>query len=482
MFGGGGGSSSTEKEITEVVALTFENSLVMGRDVANQSVQGRISQQTYQFPLIQTNAQAFSIADRELRKLAYPRAEVTFKANRKLFRCKPGDLYNFIYPLYGITQMVLRIVKVEEEGPESESIKIYAIEDIYFLANSCVISSPSRRSITITFPIEDLTHTELIELPYDLSEGETIKLGAIASRKTGSELGYVIYGSLDGSSYESKGNTPYWGVKGRVMTPYSTDTHDLDDGDGFEVYFENSDFAGIDSIARAQLFGYTNLAKVGNEFISFQNVELTGTRQYKLTGIIRERFDTQKAAYVSGENFWYYGTTGINSAEDSVNYYYGATRYGKYVPYNARAAGDLSTALENSVTLGKRAWAPYYPTNLKCNDCGLNYRSTYSTDCVLVWAPRLRTGAGCGFGDVDTVVDAAPTWEGYFEVKVYVGGVLVRTTSAINDDTWTYTEAMNLSDNTSLASEVTFTLLNYISSGVERYDSESVSLIVRKET
>lgn len=479
-LGGGSTTSSSDKIIAEVSAITFEDSIVGSRDTANQAAQGRVTQNTYQFPLIQTNIQAFSIADRELRKQSYPRAEVSFTANRKLFRCKPGDLYNFIYPLYGIEQMVLRIVKVEEEGPESETIKIYGIEDIYFISNTCTISVPYRRDIVITLPISALIHTGLMELPYDLSGGEVITLGAYASRITSNELGYAIYGSLDGASYTHQGTPTSWGIHGQILGGYTKDTHDIDDSVGFEVVFDTSSFNSVDSIARAELFGTSRLAMLGSELVSFQTATPSGTNRFIFTGVMRERYDTQKVSHFSGEQFWYYGNNGLIESVDATNYYYGATRYSKYVPYNARYTGLIDEANVNQVTIDKRAWAPYYPTNLKCNGCGLDVRATYSTDCVLVWAPRVRTGAGCGMGDVDTVVDASPTWEGYFEVAVVVGGTTVRTTSAINDDTWTYTEAMNLSDNTSLADEITFTLLNYISSGAERYDSESVSLIVRK--
>lgn len=58
----------------------------------------------------------------------------------------------------------------------------------------------------------------------------------------------------------------------------------------------------------------------------------------------------------------------------------------------------------------------------------------------LTWTTRVR-GEGAGIGDPDTVVDAEPTWEGLFELQVWVGGTLVATITGINDDRYTFTMA-----------------------------------------
>jgi len=74
-----------------------------------------------------------------------------------------------------------------------------------------------------------------------------------------------------------------------------------------------------------------------------------------------------------------------------------------------------------------------------------------------------------------------PSHEGYFEIEVYVNDVLVRTVSAIDDDTWTYFSSWNTDDNGPLADEIVFKLRNYLTYEGLEYTSDQVTLTVNKE-
>jgi hypothetical protein len=465
--------------ITE--SIDFKDSIVTAKDPANQGMIGYLSSKTNQFPLVQTSRLAALIADRELKKTSYDFAEISFKANRNMFRALPGSLYNLAYPLYDIDSMIVRVTKIEEDGPESEIITVYATEDPRYAGQTCVRSIPETRPDPIILPIDTLSNVVVIEVPYVIVNEESIIMGVSASRVTGNEIGYGVYISNDGTTYTLLGSSSSWGVHGTLIDPYPITTYTIDDEVGFEVLFGNDDGSTLETTTRGGLFTNQNLGLLGNEFIAVQNITPVSTRRYRFTGVLRGKYETLKQHHAAGEDFYFLGERGLNlfSADPSVFYYQGI-RYVKVVAFNGVSYSSLSDATAYTINFDKRAFTPYCPTNLKANDCGLDYRATYSTDVVLTWSTRIRVGQGCGYGNVDGVTDAAPTWEGKFEVKVYVGGVLKRTTAAIDDDTWTYTEAMNLADNTSLATEITFTVLNYVASGVERYDSETDSLIVRK--
>lgn len=482
-MGGKGNKKSTSDPETATIteSIDFKDSIVTAKDVANQGMLGYLSPKTLQFPLVQTPRLAALIADRELKRTSYALSELSFKANRNMFQALPGSLYNLAYPLYDIDSMIVRVTKVEEEGPESEVITVYATEDPRYAGRTCVRVIEETRPDPIIVPISTITEVLVVEVPYVMADGEYIMMGVSASRVTGNEIGYAVYISNDGTTYTLLGYSSSWGIHGVLQGAYPSTTYTIDDTVGFEVLFENDDGSTIESTTRGGLFTNQNLCLLGNEFIAVQTITPVSTRRYRFTGVLRGKYETLKQNHASGSDFYFLGENGLKlfSADSSV-FYYQATRYVKVVAFNGVSYSSLSDAAAQTLTFDKRAFTPYCPTNLRANDCGLDYRATYTTDVVLTWSTRLRSGQGCGYGDITAVTDAAPTWEGYFEVKVYVGGVLKRTTTAIDDDTWTYTEAMNLSDNTSLATEITFTVLNYLTSGVERYNSETDSLIVRK--
>jgi hypothetical protein len=109
---------------------------------------------------------------------------------------------------------------------------------------------------------------------------------------------------------------------------------------------------------------------------------------------------------------------------------------------------------------------------------GSSFAARYDTDIILTWSPRYR-GKGAGIG-IPGVVLAESDREGLFEIEVWVNAVNVRTTTAINAATWTYTAAMNTADNGSLASSVVFKLLNYRAEGGITYGSGQVEVTCKK--
>ena len=151
----------------------------------------------------------------------------------------------------------------------------------------------------------------------------------------------------------------------------------------------------------------------------------------------------------------------------------------KFVPYIGKNRDELADAIPYEREIEGRSRRPYIPDNFFAE--GMSIGSVYTSDVNLTWSPRVR-GSGAGVGDPFSTIDATPTWEGYFEIEVYVSSPLVRTTTEINDDEWIYTSAMNISDNGSLASEVIFKITNYRYSENVRYDSPQAEVTVMKVT
>jgi hypothetical protein len=126
--------------------------------------------------------------------------------------------------------------------------------------------------------------------------------------------------------------------------------------------------------------------------------------------------------------------------------------------------------------LAGKALTPYIPGNFFAN--GRAFAARYETDIVLTWSPRYR-GKGAGIG-IPGIVLADADREGYFKIEVWVGGVKMRTTTAIDAATWTYTEAMSLSDNGALPDSVLFKLSNYRVEGGITYESDQVQVTCEK--
>lgn len=463
------------------MTVDYKDAVLNAGDIANRALQGMTVSKSARFGLIQTPAQAQTIAQRELRKAGYPLAELSFTANRKAFRLEPGDLFKFSYDPYGISQMVFRVLMIREKSLEKEEIEVSAIEAVEYLSSTSVTlpAATEGEAEPASRDLEALTHVKIVESPYAFG-GETVAVICLAAREIGFETGYVLTMSVDGgSSFLQVKNVRRYCPYGTLAAAYSAETYRIDDSVGISIDFTNDDVDEIETVDRSLLFGSTNLALLGDEIISFQTItpdeEVDG--RYLISGIYRGRFDTEPADHAIGAEFYFIGSANaIGVADEAI--LLGSTRQFKAVPYAYWGSGLTADASEIEVAIAGRALTPYTPANLRANDGG--YRPTYTADIVLTWWSRVR-GSGAGQGDALSAVDEAQSWEGYFKVEVYSGATLKRTTTGIDAATWTYSSAMNISDNGSLASALAFKVYNYQTVSGITYTSAAAEIIVRKQ-
>lgn len=449
-----------------MTVVDFKNAEVMRNDPANQAMVNRVAHKTVQMGMFVTDWNAFWAADKFLNVEAYPLAQISFPANRKSFRLQPGDCFRLAYSKYNIDEMVCRVLRIEEESVQSEKIIVHAVEDIYHMGifpevGTDVTDGEAQRDEAVD-PLSDVM---VMESPYILS-GDSVEIIAVADREIGIEQGYIMHMSLDESSYDQLGIVTTFGVHGTLVSKYPPDNvYWIDDRVGFQVDFDSpsADIALIESISRAQLIAGHNLCLLGKEIIGVQTITPVSGNRYAFSGIYRGRWDTDPQTHLAGEEFWWIGRTHFGLLNDPA-ILAGVTRYFKANPYSRSATGNISEASQESLAIQGRAKKPYKPWELTANGGGFYPQYESGEDIVLDWHPRVR-GQGAGIGDADTVTDAEPTWEGLFRVEVFVGGMRVRDVTGIDDDTWTYTNAMILTDNGDEPSAIGFRVTNYVSDG-----------------
>lgn len=460
------------------MAVNFKNSLAdpVAIDVGNMAMQGRLSSKTIQLALFTTNENAVWAGQNQLQKESYPFATISISVNRNLFKLQVGDPFKFSFVKYGISNEVYRVLTTRENGLESEEIIIQAMQDIFYkttvIENANYTNPDDERISPVDYTINPFTIQKVIEAPYVLSS--SIQLVPLACRNSDYLLGFNSYMSIDaGSSYsllsKSYNLVPY----GTLSVAYGL-TYPIDLDTGIIIDFIE-DQEKLESISWADtLAGNKNLGLLGNEIISFASINPISTTQYELTEIIRGRFGTKMETHSSGETFYVLNINlGLLSNSEIVA---GVSRKLKLVPYNIKSSGAIAEATAIDVSITGKAKTPYIPINFVAN--GASFASRYDTDIVLVWSGRKR-GFGAGTG-IPGIILSDSSHEGLFDVKVYVSSILVRTESDIDALTWTYTEAMNLSDNTSLAAEVVFVLTNHITENGYKYESDQVEVTCLK--
>lgn len=455
--------------------MNVRESVVMSEDTASKQAIGT-NHKSARFMLYTNAINAQWAADRIIAESSFPLAEIAFESNRKLFRYQPGDVVRLVYNRFG-ESIICRITMITEEDLATGKIIVSAVEDSSYVGRLPIDGTiPEGDGPPDSVDLTPLTHFGAMEAPY-VACGDDIQVIVTAGREAGIEVGYSLYMSLDeGVSYSKVQNVTTFATYGTLASAYPADTYAIDDTVGFDVII-TMDANALQSITRDQLFTSYNMAILGDEIITFQTITPYGAdNKYKLEGIYRMRFGSAQVDHSIGEDFYFIGTSKF-AVIDNAEFTLGSTIYFKAVPYATGASEDIADAIEVTVTFEGEARAPYDPTNLIVNDEAVN--PSYTDDCDIEWNIRVR-GEGAGFENPDHCTDEENVWEGLFEIQVYVSDVLVRTTTDIDNDHFTYTEAMNLSDNGSLANEITFKLRNYIDTGSQVYYSEWVTITVVK--
>ncbi len=458
--------------IPSTKAYNFKTESSFIEDIGNQKTIGRVTTESVKYPLFNMPENVEWAADRVLRKRSYPLAGFSLVLNRNFYNLRPGSLFVLNYPKYNIESMVCRVLELTEGSEDLENITVSAVEDFEYISNTTWIPLAIGVGAAIPSDVVALTNHAVIELPYEILVDQ-IAIGFLCPKPNQYYQGFVIHMSTDGSAYYEIAERSQYVAYGTLVYDYSADTYIIDDTIGFTIDFSNADVLLINSITRDILLTKENYALLGDELITFQTITLISGFRYNITGVYRGRFDTKRKAHAAGELFYFLGTQNLSLIHSEITG--GATRYFKLVPWSDTDEGSIDDASAISITPSYRAETPYTPSNFQANDMG-SFRPTYSTDIALSWAPRVR-GAGAGTASYETT-DSAPTYEGFFQIEVWVSGVLVRTVTGINAMSWTYTSSMNTTDNGALADILIFKLINYFAANKQ---SDSTDITVRKK-
>ena len=455
------------------MSVNFKNAALRCKNTAAIQAAGQRKVKTVSLPLF-TDENAASWAVRWLlAEASQPMATYTLSLGRKAFSLKPGDLFKLSYAPYGIEDLVVRVISIEEEALDSEKLTVTAIEDIQYAANVPSVTSAVGQAESQDVSVDALTHFRVIEPPYHKDYEMPSTVLPIPARKKGNETGALIYMSSDsGTSYTRMGAMSAFAVYGVLTSVLAAGAN------SFTVSI-TLDAGRLQSQPNAHN-NETNLILIGGEIISFETITPTATAtddEYTISGLSRGMYDTDDEAHASGAAM--YSLDGLDVIQNKALKPGNEYQF-KAVAYNSTSVGDLSEAPVVTINPFKdRTRTPLPVINLQVN--GKGFMGTYEDDIVLTWDPQVRwsTSTPASLDDC----------QGYFLVQVWVDGVCVRSETSLTAaspnagffNTYTYSEIVNLSDNTDLPDTVVFSVFNIVDPDQEEHTLPAQEILVALE-
>lgn len=216
-------------------AQDFKQTFALAQDMANEIIQRAKVSRTERFMGVKNAALANQLAWRDLRSLATPLAKASLVVNREFYNVKPGDPFLLTWPQLGITELLMRVTRLNFGELVSNKITIDAIEDA-FISQAASFGDPINTSwvpITQTVTALDEIDQLIFETPrmlnlQDPDQPTLMPRVTTLARLTPGGAGdeYVTLtrenanrAALTGSAYiENLGATPNFVIAGTLRT------------------------------------------------------------------------------------------------------------------------------------------------------------------------------------------------------------------------------------------------------------------------
>jgi hypothetical protein len=440
-------SSAQDTGLNEIIVvyhtpLRNDDREVRSQNIASIQALGEIFSDTRNYPMIAEDDLAHRAALRDLNAAVVGLRRFTLVFDRRGYNLQPGGLVAIELPDRGLEYMVLRIGKVTIGGLKGGKITVQAVTDIFDFPATAYTSSteptytpPPTQAIpaTVRLVVEASYRDVVIRLGAANAQTLPEDAGYIATfigRPTSNSLNYLLQTSTDDPT-DADGAQYNTGVAWSA-TATITSAIGLSDGD---VYL----LSGTD-------FG--EIAAGDAMYIEGEIVEIVAFNDATGHAVVKRGcVDTLPAGHAAGAPYFLIdGATG----SDQQEYVSGESVYVKTLPRLTSQTLDPSLAAVDTVVMASRLGRPWISALMKIN--GTSYadgpRSSTGTDMVLTWANRNRLLVqDVLLGQDDG--DAGPLETGQtYTIDIYAAdnSTLLRTTTGIVGNTWSYTAAMQAED------------------------------------
>lgn len=386
---------------------------------------GAIYSQTVDYLGLSTNDLAGRVAQRDLRAAAGSR-RFKLKFDRRAYLIEPGDVFRISADDHGISEIVLRAVRVDFADGNDGTITITAIQDVFSLPAAAPVGEQQSTHIAQTLTPVPVAEQQLIEVPYrDLC----LQLSAADRAILTDDSGYVA----------ALGIRPSSASLNYILTTRTTLTAHTEraQGDWVPSGTLSDDLTRQPTAANITLTGVRNLDLVDVGSIALIDSELVRVDAVDVglssVTLSRAVADTIPATHLAGARIWFY--EGF-AAVDLSEYTDTDTVYAKLLTQAGGGVLDAALATEATATIDSRQARPYPPARVQLN--GEYFPAAIDGELTISWAHRDRTL------QLDVLVpwtdsDIGPEPGTTYTLELYSEtGSLVKTVTGITGNSYTW--------------------------------------------
>lgn len=301
---------------------SYKETYAFAQDMANMDIQGQTVQSDVRYPGCKDPDLANRLAWRDLKALSYPLAKAKLTVNRGLWNAAPGSLFKMSWDRLGISELVMRVSRINYGNPGDSKITIDAIQDI-FAADAAVYGAPigtgwetpdqAPEAPTVGESLVfEAPRQMVIQDPWDPNRHVRAWMGAqYPGGNTMLLQSYTRAGSSQPITRDYQADATI-----SAFTPTATLDSDLD-AYGASATRPAADYTitvtvESGSLGQAVIDGdeqvvedLSSIVYVNGEFIGFEKCEDLGGGQYRLSRLYRGLFNSAPAYHTVSSRVWF---------------------------------------------------------------------------------------------------------------------------------------------------------------------------------
>ena len=370
------GQTTTELHLTYLDDDNKQRT-VYERDAAAAEMQGANIAESVTHVAIRTAELAQTVCARELRQKTGNLASVKLSCTRAAEDLRPGDVFRWVWPEFGIVSMILRVVRVSYGTHAGGAVGLECVEDVFSQGQTLVAAPEGSFWTSPQNEPQDVDLLLLQEAPYWF---------VIRDLAGGNENVLAMWDSESGAMLILAAQSTYDALSFRVL---------VDSGAGY-ADASSGVFSPVSTLAEALALAETSTLTVADEAeissviegdLAFAGEEImlvTAVDGAELT-VARGVLDSVPQEHDAGEPV-YFDTRRTLPRREFTD---GETVDVKLLPRTGRGYLDEDEATAHELTFAARSLRPYPPGKVRVN--GEAWPGRVDTDAFTVtWAHRNR--------------------------------------------------------------------------------------------
>ena len=409
------------------------NIIALAQNMATANMIGTMNSVDISFPFCYDEDTANKLASRELAVLSTPLFRATVEMNRNGYALVPGDVIKISWSEYGLSEVVMRVQKIDVGELLDNKVVVDLIQDIFSVSTTVMAAPEDSLWVTPRVSPETIATNQVVDMPYFYGSrlqfptpiGNDDVIFFPVEPKAASTSFSVVSGTTTGTLDIEEPNQVSYPISGVLSADYLRTA-------GFATGAHSAGFTltgvgggdGAPGAATTALIrsGEGGVVYANGEWFAYEGVTDNGSGSYTFDTVYRGLLGTRPRDHTSGDRVYLFTVDLLGQGVKANQFASGDTIYYKALDHIGDLGRSPTNETELSTTIGNLYDRPVRPRFVKIDAADRQEDPTFVTraSVSVSWISSNRDASQVTFEN-DTTETPAETET--YDVEVWLDGV-----------------------------------------------------------